>query len=61
MFGTLREVAFGEDCFLKFCGRRYLECDRENQEWQWRQIKSIYRSDKDLLVKHHCCINCLNV
>ena len=39
---------------------RTQKCDRENWEWWWHQIKSIYRLYLDLVVKQLCCINCLN-
>ena len=34
-------VAFGQDCGLKLCGECAQKCDKENQEWRWRQIKAI--------------------
>ena len=35
-------------------------CDRENREWWWPQIKSIFRLQLDLVVKQFYYINCLN-
>ena len=35
---------------LKFVGERAQKCDKENREWRWRQIKSIYRLYQDLVV-----------
>ena len=38
-----RKDAFGEDYMLKFSvGERSRKCDKENREWWWHQIKSIY-------------------
>ena len=34
--------------------------ERENQEWRWRQIKSIFSWHLDLVVKRLRCINSLN-
>ena len=45
---------------LNFVGERTQKCDRENREWWWRQIKSIYRLHLDLVVKQLCYISCLN-
>ena len=45
---------------LNFVEERTQKCDRENREWRWRQIKSIYRSHLDLVVKQICYISCLN-
>ena len=45
---------------LNFVGERTQKCDKENREWRWRQIKSIYRLYLDLVVKKLCYINCLN-
>ena len=36
---------------LNFVGERTQKCDRENREWQRRQITSIYRLYLDLVVK----------
>ena len=46
---------------LNFVEERTQKCDRENREWRWRQIKSIYRLHLDLVVKQLCYISCLNV
>ena len=46
---------------LNFVGERTQKCDKENREWWWRQIKSIYRLYLDLVVKKLYYINCLNV
>ena len=46
---------------LNFVGERTQKYDRENREWRWRQIKSIYRLYLDLVVKKLYYINCLNV
>ena len=43
-----------------FVEERTQKCDRENREWRWCQIKSIYRLYLDLVVKQLCSINCLN-
>ena len=45
---------------LNFVGERAQKCDRDNREWWWCQIKSIYRLHLDLVVKKLCYINCLN-
>ena len=45
---------------LNFVGERTQKCDKENRVWRWRQIRSIYRSYLDLVVKKLCHINCLN-
>ena len=45
---------------LNFVDERTQKCDRENQEWRWCQIKSIYRLHLDLVVKQVCYISCLN-
>ena len=45
---------------LNFVGERTQKCDRENQEWLWRQTKSSYRLYLDLVVKQLCYISCLN-
>ena len=45
---------------LNFVGERTQKCDKENREWRWRQIKSIYRLYLDLVVKQLCYISCLN-
>ena len=45
---------------LYFVGQRTQKSDRENREWPWRQIKSIYRLYLDLVVKQLYYINCLN-
>ena len=36
---------------LKFVEERTQKYDRENREWWWRQIKSIYRLHLELVVK----------
>ena len=46
---------------LNFVEERTQKCDRENREWRWCQIKSIYRLHLDLVVKQLCYISCLNV
>ena len=45
---------------LNFVKERTQKCDRENREWRWRQIKSIYRLHLDLAVKQLCYNSCLN-
>ena len=45
---------------LNFVEERTRKSYRENREWQWRQIKSIYRLHLDLVVKQLCYISCLN-
>ena len=45
---------------LNFVGERTQKCDKENREWRWRQIKSIYRLYLDLIIKKLYCINFLN-
>ena len=45
---------------LNFVEERTQKCDRENREWRWCQIKSIYRLHLDLVVKQLCYISCLN-
>ena len=45
---------------LNFVGERTQKYDRENREWRWRQIKSIYRFYLDLVAKKLYYINCLN-
>ena len=45
---------------LNFVEERTQKCYRENREWQWCQIKSIYRLQLDLVVKQPCYISCLN-
>ena len=45
---------------LNFVEERTQKCDRENREWRWRQIKSIYWLYLDLVVEKLCYINCLN-
>ena len=45
---------------LNFVGESTQKCDRENCEWHWCQIKSIYRLYQDLVVKKLYYINCLN-
>ena len=43
MFVTVREDAFEEGYVLKFCGGKGTHrCDREDQEWRWRQITPMY-------------------
>ena len=49
-----------EKMCLDFVEVRTQKCDRENREWRWRQIKSIYRLYLDLVVKQLCSVNCLN-
>ena len=44
---------------LKYVGERSQRCDRENQEWRWRQIKPIYTWYLELAVRRLRCINCL--
>ena len=46
---------------LNFVEERTRKSDRENGEWRWCQIKSIYRLHLDLVVKQLCYISCLNV
>ena len=60
MFVIVREVAFGEDYVLEFCGETYSEMLQENRGWQCRQIRIIYRWYLGLIVKSLCCITCLN-
>ena len=43
--------------FVEECTQK---CDRENREWQWYQIKSIYRLHLDLVVKQLYYISSLN-
>ena len=45
---------------LNFVEERTRKSDRENGEWRWCQIKSIYRLHLDLVVKQLCYISCLN-
>ena len=45
---------------LNFVEERTQKCARENREWQWYQIKSIYRLHLDLVVKQLYYISCLN-
>ena len=45
---------------LNFVEESTQKCDRENQEWWWRQIKSIYRLHLDLVVKQLYYNSCLN-
>ena len=45
---------------LNFVEESTQKCHRENQEWQWCQIKSIYRLHLDLVVKQLCYNSCLN-
>ena len=45
---------------LNFVEERTQKCARENREWQWYQIKSIYSLHLDLVVKQLCYISCLN-
>ena len=45
---------------LNFVEESTQKCDRENREWRWRQIKSIYRLHLDLVVKQLCYNSCLN-
>ena len=45
---------------LNFMEERSQKCDRENREWRWRQLKSIYRLHPDLVVKQLCYIGYLN-
>ena len=35
---------------LNFVGERIQKCDKENREWQWRQIKTIYRLYLELVL-----------
>ena len=46
--------------YLNFVEKHTQKCDRENQEWWWCQIKSIYRLHLDLVVRQLCYISCLN-
>ena len=45
---------------LNFVEERTQKCDRENREWRWYQIKSIYRLNLDLVVKQLYYISCVN-
>ena len=45
---------------LNFVGECTQKCDRENREWRWRQITSIYRLYLDLVVKKLYYITYLN-
>ena len=45
---------------LNFVEERSQKCNRENREWRWRQLKSIYRLHPDLVVKQLCYIGYLN-
>ena len=45
---------------LNFVEERTQKCDRENREWRWYQIKSIYRLHLGLVVKQLYYISCLN-
>ena len=57
--GSLGEL--GHRWFLAFLAEeRTQKCDRENRDWWWCQIKSIYRLHLDLVVKQLCYISCLN-
>ena len=61
MFVTVREDAFEEGYVLKFCGGKGTHrCDREDQEWRWRQITPMYIWFLELAVKRLHCVNCLN-
>ena len=45
---------------LNFARERTQKCDKENREWRWRQIKSIYGLYLDLVVMKLYYISCLN-
>ena len=42
MFVTEGEERLEKTMCLNSVGERTQRCDKENREWQWRQIKSIY-------------------